>query len=185
MAWHGSAVRVVAGELGGRRIAAPRGPGRPTSELVRAAVFNSLDARGVVLGAFVADLFAGSGALGIEALSRGAARAVFVEEDPTAVAAIRGNVTALALTDRAVIRPVSVERWAAAREDHVDLVLADPPYGWAGWEGLFSALASRPTPLVVAESDRMVSASGWEVVASKRHGGTVVTQLRHEESHAP
>src|SRR5581483_6705905 len=74
IAWHRSGMRVVAGSVGGRRLAVPRGVStRPTSELVRGAVFNSLEARGVLDGASVADLFAGSGALGIEALSRGAA----------------------------------------------------------------------------------------------------------------
>lgn len=172
-------VRVVAGELGGRRLATPPGHAtRPTSELVRAAVFNSLESRGLVDGAVVADLFAGSGALGIEALSRGAARAVFVESDRRAVRTIRGNVTALGLADRAVVRPVTVERWVADGAEPVGIVFADPPYGWAAWEELLGALVMFPQVVVVAESDRAVTAGGWEVVVSKRHGGTVVTQLR-------
>lgn len=172
-------MRVVAGELGGRRLATPPGHAtRPTSELVRAAIFNSLETRGLVAGAVVADLFAGSGALGIEALSRGAARAVFVESDRRAIRTIETNLAALGLSGRAVVRPVPVERWGP---EPVDLVLADPPYGWDRWESLLGALVTFPQVLVVAESDHEVTAEGWSVAASKRHGGTVVTQLRPKE----
>ena len=166
----------------------PTGPGtRPTSELVREAVFNSLEARGLVLGAVVADLFAGSGALGIEALSRGAATVVFVESSRRAARAISENMTALGLTGRALLRPVTVERWLVERcerasdaepPERLDLALVDPPYSWDGWETLLGGLAACGTGLVVAESDRPVAAPGWDVVALKRHGGTVVTQLR-------
>jgi len=169
-------VRVVAGALGGRRIAVPRGSAtRPTSELVRGAVFNSLEARGKLAGARVADLFAGSGALGIEALSRGAARATFVEQDRRAAQVIARNVDALDLADRARVEVVAVERWAP---EDVDLVLADPPYGWEGWGTLLARLCAQEDVLVVAEAAHAVEAEGWEVVASKRHGGTVVTQLQ-------
>jgi len=181
-------MRVVAGELGGRRLIVPTGAGtRPTSELVREAVFNSLESRGVVEGAVVADLFAGSGALGIEALSRGAASAVFVESSRRAAQIIVGNVTALGLAGRALVRPVSVERWMTGRRDpgpggggseRFDLVLADPPYSWDGWEGLLTGLAASGVGLVIAESDRSVGAPEWDVVGMKRHGGTVVTQLQ-------
>jgi 16S rRNA (guanine966-N2)-methyltransferase len=171
-------VRVVAGTVGGRRLAVPRGQRtRPTSELVRGAVFNSLAARGVLDGASVADLFAGSGALGIEALSRGAARARFVEHDPRAADVIGRNLAELGFTDRAHVEVVPVERWDAGGDD-IDLVLADPPYGWDGWDELLARLHGRSGVLVVAEADHAVEAEGWEVVASKRHGGTVVTQLR-------
>jgi 16S rRNA (guanine966-N2)-methyltransferase len=181
-------MRVVAGELGGRRLTVPTGAGtRPTSELVREAVFNSLESRGLIEGAAVADLFAGSGALGIEALSRGAARAVFVESSRRAAQIIVGNVTALGLAGRAVVRPVTVERWITDRSasgsgpdrpERLDLVLVDPPYSWGGWEGLLTGLSASGVGLVIAESDRSVDAPGWDVVAMKRHGGTVVTQLR-------
>jgi 16S rRNA (guanine966-N2)-methyltransferase len=176
-------VRVVAGELGGRRLATPPGRAtRPTSELVRAAICNSLEARGLVRGATVADLFAGSGALGIEALSRGARHAVFVESDPRAVRTIQGNLTALGLADRGAVRHLAVERWAP---EAVDIVFADPPYGWSTWDRLLGALVMFPQVLVVAESDRALAPDGWEVVGSARHGGTVVTQLRPKESPAP
>ncbi|HZQ88176.1 MAG TPA: 16S rRNA (guanine(966)-N(2))-methyltransferase RsmD [Acidimicrobiales bacterium] len=169
-------MRVVAGSVGGRRLAVPRGVStRPTSELVRGAVFNSLEARGVLDGASVADLFAGSGALGIEALSRGAAHVTFVEQDRRAAEVIARNLADLGLTDRARVDVAPVERWSP---DGIDLVLADPPYGWTGWAELLARLQARPDVLVVAEADHAVEADGWEVVASKRHGGTVVNLLR-------
>ena len=92
-------MRVIAGELGGRRLQTARGDAtRPTAERVREALFSML---GELDGAVVLDLFAGSGALGIEALSRGAARATFVERAPRALAALRANIAALALGERA------------------------------------------------------------------------------------
>ncbi len=169
-------MRVVAGIVGGRHLATPPGRGtRPTSELVRAAIFNSLEARGVLPGATVVDLFAGSGALGVEALSRGAARAVFVEADRRAARVIEANLAALGLADRAEVHAVPVERWEPVA---ADVVLADPPYGWDGWDDLLDRLRPLGDVLVVAEADHQLAGDGWEVVASKRHGGTVVTQLR-------
>jgi len=149
---------------------------RPTSEMVRTAIFNSLESRGLLEGAVVADLFAGSGALGIEALSRGATHAHFVEADPKAAATIRQNLDVLALGAEATVHPSAVERWELPQT--LDVVLADPPYGWSGWEELLGRLATFPDVVVAAESDRHITADGWQVVATKRHGGTVVTQLR-------
>jgi len=169
-------MRVLAGTLRGRRLAVPAGQStRLTSGLVRGSVFNSLAAQGALEGARVADLFAGSGALGIEALSRGAAGVVFVERDRVAARTIAANLESLGLADRGriVVRPV--ERW---EPDAVDLVLADPPYGWQGWPGLLGRLHELGDVLVVVEAERPVEADGWEVVAHKRHGGTVVSQLR-------
>jgi 16S rRNA (guanine966-N2)-methyltransferase len=170
-------VRVVAGTLGGRRFSAPPGTStRPTSELVRAAVFNSLESRGLVEDAHVADLFAGSGALGIEALSRGAAQAIFVEADHRASAVLRHNLDILGQTAYATVVTTDVERWEPP--PRLDLVLADPPYGWRGWTDLLGRLAMFSEVVVVAESDAELGADGWSVLAVKRHGGTVVTQLR-------
>jgi 16S rRNA (guanine966-N2)-methyltransferase len=142
---------------------------------VRGAIFNSLAERGAIDGSEVADLFAGSGALGIEALSRGARRAVFVESDRRAADVIRRNLAELGLADRGRVAVLPVERWVP---DAPDLVLADPPYGWNGWEDLMGRLAMFPVSVLVAEADHPVEAPGWEVVAVKRHGGTVVSQLR-------
>ena len=118
-------MRVVAGEFRGRRLQAPRGRStRPTADRVREALFSML---GDVSGARVLDLYAGSGALGIEALSRGAASAVFVERDAAAVAAIRRNLEAVG-AGAADVRRQDVLRFLAAATDRFDLVFADPPY---------------------------------------------------------
>ena len=178
-AWHASGMRVVAGTLGGRSLATPRGKGtRPTSGLIRGAIFNSLDARGLLHNARVADLFAGSGALGIEALSRGAERVVFVESDRAAADVIDANLKTLGLGPPAAKTTRStVERWAGGDPGPLDLVLADPPYEWDGWEQLLDALVGYPTAYAVLESDREIAHSAWDVAAVHHHGGTVVTQL--------
>lgn len=123
-------MRVIAGTRKGQKIAAPRGRDtRPTSDRVRENVFNLV---GPVDGARVLDVFAGSGALGIEALSRGAASAVFVERDPDAVRTIERNLDKLQLTGEArIVRGdalTALDREAAAGAKY-DLVLVDPPYG--------------------------------------------------------
>ncbi len=131
--------RIIAGSVGGRRIAVPPAGTRPTSDRVREALFSALQAGPGLEGARVLDLCAGSGALGLEALSRGARFAVFVESDRRAVATLRGNVRDLGLGTVAEVRPVTVAA-ALARPATVpfDLVLADPPYDMpdqevAGW----------------------------------------------------
>ncbi|WP_205661006.1 16S rRNA (guanine(966)-N(2))-methyltransferase RsmD [Amycolatopsis vastitatis] len=119
--------RIVAGTAGGRRLKVPPKGTRPTSERVREALFNALETAGEVDGARVLDLYAGSGALGLEALSRGAADAVFVESDRRAVDVLRGNVAALGLGG--TVRAGQVEAVVAtAAPAPFDLVLADPPY---------------------------------------------------------
>src|SRR3954452_7490919 len=171
-------MRVVAGSAGGRRLRAPKGTTtRPTSDRVRESIFNSLDSMGAVQDARVADLFAGSGALGIEALSRGAASVVFVDDDRAAIAAIKDNLTATGMAGpAATVVQADVIRWAASADtDAVDLALADPPYRYERWEELLSTIRAR---LIVCESDRDLPAhSRWHVVRHKRYGGTVVTVL--------
>jgi 16S rRNA (guanine966-N2)-methyltransferase len=167
-------MRVVAGRLGGRRIEAPPGAStRPTTDKVRQAVFNSLESLGLVEDALVADLYAGSGALGIEALSRGAAHCTFVERDRAALAALRDNLQVLGLV--AVSRVVPGDAITAAAGLDVDVVFADPPYGADPWEELLGAVRA---PFVVAEADREVSAPpGWQTVRARRYGRTWVTFL--------
>ena len=129
----------------------------------------------------VADLFAGSGALGIEALSRGAASAHFVESDRRAADVIEANLDALSLADRAVVlrRPV-----AAAVTDLpqvLDLVLADPPYAFDDWDDLLGAVLPRlaEDAVVVIETDRSLTLpAGWEKVRERTYGGTVVVFAR-------
>jgi 16S rRNA (guanine966-N2)-methyltransferase len=143
-------VRVVAGAFKGRPLRAPRGARtRPTADRVREALFSIL---GDVSGARVLDLFAGSGALGIEALSRGAASAAFVEKDPRAVAVIRRNLEAVGAT--AEVRRQDVLGFLAAAGTRYDLVLIDPPYDSAA--RLAGPLAER-LPAVLEEGARVVT----------------------------
>jgi 16S rRNA (guanine966-N2)-methyltransferase len=122
--------RVVAGLARGRRLLVPAGPGtRPTSDRAREGLFSSLQSLCDLDGARVADLFAGSGALGLEALSRGASSAVLVEDDPAALRALRANVEAVGLPGAEVV-PERVERFLAGAPTggRFDVALLDPPY---------------------------------------------------------
>ncbi len=176
-------MRVIAGELGGRRLQAPRGRGtRPTSERAREALFAMLDD---VAGASVLDLFAGSGALGIEALSRGAADAVFVERDRLALRALRANLEQLALSPpRASVRAtdaLAALRSARGRKETYDLLFIDPPYSQARDWGpeLTTALPPllRPAARVVVESDRRAPLElglELELQRERRYGDTTI-----------
>jgi 16S rRNA (guanine966-N2)-methyltransferase len=151
-------MRIVAGRFGGRRLRAPAGRAtRPTSDRVREALFAILGAR--VAGAEALDLFAGSGALGLEALSRGAAAVTFVDSAAAAVRAVRDNLAALGAA--ADVRREDALRFldgAARASRHYDLVFLDPPYRLAERLGrpLSEALPAvlAPAAVVVAESDR-------------------------------
>jgi 16S rRNA (guanine966-N2)-methyltransferase len=129
----------------------------------------------------VADLFAGTGALGIEALSRGAASVTFVERDPRSVDAVRANLAAVGLADAessgdATVIRADVDAWVAQAASRYDLVLCDPPYDYTGWESLVGRL---PADLAVLESSAEIAPpDGWEVLKSKRYGGTIVTVAR-------
>ena len=171
-------MRVVSGDLGGRKLVTPDGSDtRPTSDRVREAMFNSLFSLDTIEGARVLDAFAGSGALGIEALSRGALHATFVETGRDALAALRENLETLQLGAQGRVVPgdalVHLER-TAVEERHYDLVLLDPPYGFDQWGELLAAVPVGAR--VVIESDReVVVPDSWEVHRRKRYGGTVVT----------
>ncbi|MFM7829578.1 MAG: 16S rRNA (guanine(966)-N(2))-methyltransferase RsmD [Actinomycetota bacterium] len=169
-------MRIVAGELRGRRISAPAGNStRPTTEMAREAIFNALNSMGVVDGARVLDLFAGSGALGIEALSRGAAHCTFIESDREALRILQENLKNLGLTDRATV--VRGDAKAGLVKYHeIDFVLADPPYDFTDWKQILDQVSA---DLVVAESDReIVAIEGWQSLRTKRYGRTHVTYLR-------
>lgn len=180
-------MRVVAGAARGRRLAAPPGAvTRPTPDRVREAVFNSLNSMGVLAGCRVLDLYAGTGAMGIEALSRGAAHAVFVERDPEALAALRANLAATDLADRAAVVASDVGAYLQAPDRLVagpdgpptsggafDLAVVDPPYDFDGWAELLSRL---PAAVVVIESNREIEApETLRVHRRRRYGSTVVT----------
>ena len=148
-------MRVVAGHLGGRRLIAPPGEAtRPTSDRVREALFSMI---GALDGARVLDLFAGSGALGIEALSRGAVGATFVERDPRAVKVIRRNLDALGIEGAAVHRREALAHLSQDEATH-DLIFVDPPYSCAPHLGgpLSAALPPRlrTDAVIVTESDK-------------------------------
>jgi 16S rRNA (guanine966-N2)-methyltransferase len=169
-------VRVVAGDLRGRRIEAPTTEAtRPTTDKVREAVFNSLRSMDVVEGARVLDLFAGTGAMGIEALSRGAAHCVFVESDRAALAVLRTNLQKLGIADKStVISGDAVMQ--ASQQQGIDLLIADPPYGYNDWARLLVGVTAG---LVVLESDREVGdIEGWQTVRVKKYGRTHVAFLQ-------
>jgi 16S rRNA (guanine966-N2)-methyltransferase len=181
-------VRVVAGRFGGRTLRAPPGrETRPTSDRVREALFSML---GDVEGARVLDLYAGSGALGLEALSRGAATVTLVDSARAAQTAIAANIAALgagppeATLVRAPAR--SALRDASERGEAYDLVLLDPPYRDAPGLGrelsqsLVRVLA--PGGRVVAESDRRapLDLTGLTLTHERRYGDTLIRILRHD-----
>jgi 16S rRNA (guanine(966)-N(2))-methyltransferase RsmD len=179
-------MRVIAGHLGGRRLKAPRGRDtRPTSDRVREALFAML---GGLDGESVLDLFAGTGALGIEALSRGAARAVFVERNPAAARVLDGNLAALGIDERlGEVRRSSVLaalQSAHAAQETYDLVFIDPPYSQA--RDLGPELAAilppvlGPAARIVVESDRRAPLElQLEVERQRRYGDTLITIHRH------
>jgi 16S rRNA (guanine966-N2)-methyltransferase len=175
-------MRVVAGTARGRKLVTPRGRDtRPTSDRVREAIFNALGSLGVVEDARVLDLFAGSGALGIEALSRGATHATFVERDDRAIEAIWSNLVATGLADRALVTANEAVSWLSRRPGPgpYDLAMADPPYAFDDWDDLLAAAADIPIEVVVIESDRVIRPDGkWQMVREKTYGGTVVTIVR-------
>jgi 16S rRNA (guanine966-N2)-methyltransferase len=120
--------RVIGGVAGGRRIAVPPRGTRPTTDRVRESLFNIVTARLDLTGLSVLDLYAGSGALGLEALSRGAASALFVESDRRAATVLERNIATLGLTGATLRRGLVATVLAAGAAAPVDLVLADPPY---------------------------------------------------------
>lgn len=179
-------MRVIGGEYRGRRLNVPvAGNVRPTSDRVREAIFDILFSLGGVEGLQVADLFAGTGALGIEALSRGAASVTFVERDPRSIDAVRANLASAGLADAesagdATVVRADVDAWVASAASRYDLVLCDPPYDYMGWESLVARL---PADLAVLESGAALPVvEGWEVLRSRRYGGTIVTVARPERA---
>lgn len=163
-------MRVVGGSERGRPLRSPKGADiRPTSDRVREAIFNMV----AVDGCAVVDLFAGTGALGIEALSRGATSATFVEKDRAAAALVQANLDALGLAGRGRVVRLDVLRWLEVPPPTpVDVAFADPPYAFDQWATLLERLDAG---LVVAESDRELDlGERWRLLKRKRYGSTVV-----------
>jgi 16S rRNA (guanine966-N2)-methyltransferase len=174
-------VRIIAGEHRGARIVAPKGLAtRPTSDRVREAAFNLV---GPVDGAAVLDLFAGSGAMGLEALSRGAASAVFVESDRDACRTIQRNVEKLHVTGATVVQRDALQALATDRRTY-DLILCDPPYGYADHDRLapYLARALAPDGLLVYETGTREepAVAGLRVRTSRTYGSARLTLFEHE-----
>jgi 16S rRNA (guanine966-N2)-methyltransferase len=173
-------MRIIAGSRKGHRIDAPRGLAtRPTGDRVREAAFSLI---GPVDGAEVLDLYAGSGAMGIEALSRGAARAVFVESERAACRAIEHNLDKLRLTGATVLCDDALRALAAetAAQRRYDLVLVDPPY--EAWPELqprlgryLAAVLAEDGVLVVETSSRVEPELPLEQRTSRRYGAARLT----------
>ena len=178
-------MRIIAGEWRGRKLIAPRGDAtRPTADRTRETLFNMLTSRlGSFEGLRVADLFAGSGALGLEALSRGAAHCLFVEQEKPAIDAIKANVLAFDARSRSDVKHGSVMAMGPAREP-LDLIMLDPPYrtGAAnvaldrmlrlGWIGAETWIA------VETSHKESVEVSGLEVESERRAGKAKLHLIR-------
>lgn len=187
----GMAIRITAGEWRGRQLKVPRGDVRPAQDRVRLAVFSSLADR--VSGARVLDLFAGTGAYGLEALSRGAAAATWVENNHRVLAVLRENVASLCGPDSpggrsAVVVPADALRFLArsGSDAPYDLIFADPPYDRDGsWlKKILSALAGRSILrsnglLVMEQSAHVpaVSQEGWQQLKRRVYGETQIDYI--------
>ncbi|MCJ1959529.1 16S rRNA (guanine(966)-N(2))-methyltransferase RsmD [Novosphingobium mangrovi (ex Hu et al. 2023)] len=178
-------LRIVAGEWRGRKLATPEGDTtRPTADRTRETLFSMLASRlGTFEGLKVADLFAGSGALGLEALSRGAAHCLFVDQDAAAIRAIRRNIANLKAQDRSDVRPVSALSLGTAKEA-LDLVLLDPPYDTGAGAVAADKLArlgwiNEATWVSIETArDESVSVRGFEVEATRDVGKARLHILR-------
>jgi len=180
-------VRIIAGTYGGRILAAPADRSiRPAMDRVRGTIFNMLQNRIALDGASVLDLFAGSGSLGFECLSRGAARCLFVDSDEQALAIIRRNAELLACADRCDIVADDAQAFLSRAGGRYHLCFADPPYAYeatGGLPGLVSASGVlAPGALLIIEHTRKLRfapAPGFAEIARKEFGSTVVTFFSH------
>ena len=180
-------MRVIGGRSRGRRLAAklPKSV-RPTSDRVRESIFDILGSQGGVDGLRVVDLFCGSGALGVEALSRGATSATFVDLDADALDAVRRNLTAVGLADADVtLVRAALPGWLRTGSGSpnpgtghaYDLALCDPPYDYADWPALLEALDAGT--VVMESSSPIAPPDTWVVAKERRYGGTLITVAHH------
>ncbi len=170
-------MRIIAGVLRGRRLATVKGRLRPTSDKVREAIFNILGP--AVAEAEVLDLFAGTGALGLEALSRGAKAAVFVEEHPASLSVLRRNVESLGLGAKVEVLPLPVKaglKKLARRKATFDLVFLDPPYGSGLAEATLRDLAAAR---ILSPSARVVAEHSRRETLPEKVDVLALTELRH------
>ena len=178
-------MRIIAGEWRGRKLTAPPGDiTRPTADRTRETLFNMLASR---LGSFeelsIVDLFAGSGAIGLEALSRGAAHCLFVEQDPAAVKAIRSNISALDAAARSTVSAGSVMSLGPAKAPH-DLILLDPPYATGAGQVALDRLLRLgwigPATWIALETGRSedIGVKQLEVEAERNVGKAKLTLLQ-------
>jgi 16S rRNA (guanine966-N2)-methyltransferase len=184
-------MRVIAGTAGGMRLDVPKRHVRPTMDRVKAAIFSSLG--DFVIGARVLDLFAGTGALGIEALSRGAKSARFVDQDREAVATIERNLAKTKLEGRVLRREVFAFLRRPISSERFDIIFADPPYEKTDEGEAFTPLllASnglitllKPSGIFVLEkhpSEKMPVTKQWRICRAKRYGATEVLFLNRTE----
>lgn len=165
--------RIISGELGGRRLVLPEDSRvRPTAERVREAWMSILAPR--LPGSLVLDLFAGSGALGFEALSRGAARVTFGELSPAGVAAIRQNAESLGVSDRITVRRADAMRFIRRLSPgEFDIALADPPWSIPYAERLVAAFRERPFARVLAIEHPAATDLGGD--ETRRYGDIALT----------
>ena len=178
-------MRVIAGEWKRRQLKAPPGDAtRPTADRTRETLFSMLASRlGSFEGLTVADLFAGSGALGLEALSRGAASCLFVEQDAAAIRSLRDNIAALRAQPRCTVSAGSVMALGPAKTPH-DLVLLDPPYGTGAGSVALHRLARLgwigPATWMALETgaDEKVEIAGLEIESQRKVGKAQITLLR-------
>ena len=181
-------MRVIAGSAGGIQLEVPRSGVRPTMDRVKAAIFSSLGDE--IIGASVLDLFVGSGALGIEALSRGAASALFVEEDAAAIKTIERNLRRTKLEGRIRHQDVFAFLRAGHSSEPYRIIFADPPYEKTKSGGAFTQLLLEsaelagmlePSGIFVLEkrpAEKMPSAPLWKIVRARRYGATEVLFLQ-------
>ena len=172
--------RIIAGSAKGRRLEVPHGGTRPTSDKIREAIFSRLESWGVLDGARVLDLFAGSGALALEALSRGAQRAVLVDSSTKAARVAKINVSSLGLGNRARVIPTSAKAYLGSSPGQFDVVFVDPPYAMEEPELADVLLALQPAlhkdATVVIERDAKspepTLPNGIELFSNRRWGDT-------------
>ncbi len=177
-------MRIIAGEFGGRTLKSTQSSMlRPTTDRVRESVFNMLATRIEFEGARVLDLYAGTGALGIEALSRGAEHCTFVEFDRRVSGVIADNLHALGITDRADVRTRDAMKFVVQDAGRYDLILVDPPYAAPVFNALVRALLAPGGPLaddgvLVVEhagTQLLAAPEGATVVAERSFGDTRIT----------